>query len=176
MSGDPSSTPTATVLLIDKQPTHWTLTLNRPEKRNALSSDLIEALLAAVQDAKAAQTPLLVLQGAGANFSAGFDFTSFEEQSESDLLLRFVRIEALLQEIAYGLRHARQRMATTLARVSICLPHAATAGAPAKQIPHARFEIRPGFGHAPPCRFSRREQCLFVARNDRHSTTNTRST
>ena len=101
MSGDPSST-TTSVLLIDKQPTHWTLTLNRPEKRNALSSDLIESLLAAVQDAKAAQAPLLVLQGAGANFSAGFDFTGFEEQSEGDLLLRFVRIETLLQEIAYG--------------------------------------------------------------------------
>ena len=90
------------VLLIDKVPTHWTLTLNRPDKRNALSADLIEALLAAVHDAKQAQVPLLVLQGAGANFSAGFDFTGFDEQSEGDLLLRFVRIETLLQEIAYG--------------------------------------------------------------------------
>ncbi|MBF5005069.1 enoyl-CoA hydratase/isomerase family protein [Diaphorobacter caeni] len=90
------------VLLIDRTPTHWALTLNRPEKRNALSADLIEALLAAVHEAKQAQVPLLVLQGAGANFSAGFDFTDFEEQSEGDLLLRFVRIEALLQEIAYG--------------------------------------------------------------------------
>lgn len=90
------------VLLIDRQPTHWKLTLNRPEKRNALSADLIEALLAAVADAKHEEAPLLVLQGAGANFSAGFDFTGFEEQSEGDLLLRFVRIETLLQEIAYG--------------------------------------------------------------------------
>ncbi|MPM43148.1 Methylthioacryloyl-CoA hydratase [bioreactor metagenome] len=90
------------VLLIDRQPTHWTLTLNRPEKRNALSADLIEALLATVTDAKREQVPLLVLQGAGANFSAGFDFTGFEEQSDGDLLLRFVRIETLLQEIAYG--------------------------------------------------------------------------
>ena len=49
MSGDLSSA-TAPVLLIDKQPTHWTLTLNRPEMRNALSSDLIEALLAACSD------------------------------------------------------------------------------------------------------------------------------
>lgn len=101
MSVSPSSSPSS-VLLIEKQPTYWTLTFNRPEKRNALSSDLIEALLAAVQQAKAAQTPLLVLRGAGANFSAGFDFTGFEEQSEGDLLLRFVRIETLLQEIAYG--------------------------------------------------------------------------
>ena len=89
-------------LLVDKQTSHWVLTLNRPDKRNALSGDLIEALLSAVQQAKAQQVPLLVLQGAGANFSAGFDFTGYEDQSEGDLLLRFVRIETLLQDIAYG--------------------------------------------------------------------------
>ena len=54
-----------TPLLVDKQATHWVLTLNRPDKRNALSGDLIEALLSAVQQAKAQQVPLLVLQGAG---------------------------------------------------------------------------------------------------------------
>ena len=39
----------STPLLVDKQATHWVLTLNRPDKRNALSGDLIEALLSAVQ-------------------------------------------------------------------------------------------------------------------------------
>lgn len=92
----------STPLIVERHDTHWLLTLNRPEKRNALSADLIEALLATVDDAKRQQAPLLVLQGAGANFSAGFDFTGYEEQSEGDLLLRFVRIETLLQEIAYG--------------------------------------------------------------------------
>ncbi|WP_353234003.1 enoyl-CoA hydratase/isomerase family protein [Diaphorobacter ruginosibacter] len=96
MNGSPSP------LLIDRHATHWLLTLDRPEKRNALSADLVEALLDAVQQARAQQVPLLVLQGAGASFSAGFDFTGYEEQSEGDLLLRFVRIETLLQEIAYG--------------------------------------------------------------------------
>ncbi len=91
-----------TPLLVERYATHWLLTLNRPEKRNALSADLIESLLATVQEARQQQVPLLVLQGAGANFSAGFDFGGFEEQSEGDLLLRFVRIETLLQEIAYG--------------------------------------------------------------------------
>lgn len=91
------------VLLVDRSHTsHWLLTLNRPEKRNALNAELIEALLTATADARRAQVPLLVLQGAGANFSAGFDFTGFETHSEGDLLLRFVRIETLLQEIAYG--------------------------------------------------------------------------
>ena len=90
------------ILHIDRHTTHWLLTLNRPENRNALSSDLVEALLISVQSAHAQQVPLLVLQGAGSNFSAGFDFTDFEQQSEGDLLLRFVRIEQLLQAVAYG--------------------------------------------------------------------------
>jgi len=50
----------------------WTLTLNRPDKRNALSADLVEALIAAVQAAEKAQADLLILRGEGRNFSAGF--------------------------------------------------------------------------------------------------------
>ncbi len=52
-----------------------TLTLNRPEKLNALSKDMFEALEVHV-DALARETKsigLVVLRGAGANFSAGYD-------------------------------------------------------------------------------------------------------
>ena len=52
-----------------------TLTLNRPEKLNALSKDMFEALEAHV-DALARETKtigLVILRGAGANFSAGYD-------------------------------------------------------------------------------------------------------
>lgn len=78
----------------------WTLTLQRPEKRNALSYDLVEALLDAVQDARDRRVPVLAFQGAGKNFSAGFDFSDLSILSEGDLLLRFARIESLLQAIA----------------------------------------------------------------------------
>lgn len=78
----------------------WTLTLQRPEKRNALSYDLVEALLDTVQDAGDRRVPVLAFQGAGKNFSAGFDFSDLPILSEGDLLLRFVRIELLLQAIA----------------------------------------------------------------------------
>lgn len=87
-------------LTIDRQPNCWTFTLNRPEKRNALSAELIEALIAGVSAADADQISLLVFQGAGKNFSAGFDFTGYEEQSEGDLVLRMVRVETLLQSVA----------------------------------------------------------------------------
>lgn len=76
------------------------ITLNRPEKMNALSADMVDALSAAVDDAHRAGCGLIVFRGEGRNFSAGFDFGGFEEQSEGDLLLRFVRIEQLLQKIA----------------------------------------------------------------------------
>ncbi len=52
-----------------------TLTLNRPEKLNALSKDVFEALDEHV-DAIARETKkigVVVLRGAGANFSAGYD-------------------------------------------------------------------------------------------------------
>ena len=41
-----------------------------------------------------------MFQGEGRNFSAGFDFGDWESHSEGDLLLRFVRIEMLLQRVA----------------------------------------------------------------------------
>ncbi|AOB31189.1 enoyl-CoA hydratase [Bordetella sp. H567] len=71
--------------------------LNRPEKMNALSAALVEALIDAVQDAHRENAGVIVLEGEGRNFSAGFDFADVDVQSEGDLLLRFVRIETLLQ-------------------------------------------------------------------------------
>lgn len=89
------------------------LTLARPEKMNALSAELVEALIAAVDAAPAQGAEVIVLRGEGRNFSAGFDFGDWEAQSEGDLLLRFVRIETLLQRVAaspcltVGLAHGR---------------------------------------------------------------------
>lgn len=87
-------------LLIDRQIDRWTFTLNRPEKRNALSSELIESLISGVDAAHTEGIPLLVFKGTGKNFSAGFDFTNYEEQSDGDLVLRMIRIETLLQKVA----------------------------------------------------------------------------
>lgn len=101
------------VLHIDKQGARHTLTLTRPDKMNALSAELVDALLAALDDAEAQGAKLIVLKGEGKNFSAGFDFGDWQSQSEGDLLLRFVRIETLLQRLAaspcltVGLAHGR---------------------------------------------------------------------
>ena len=89
-------------LLIEKTAVVTTLTLNRPAKANALDSALVETLTAAVSTAHHDGTRLLVLTGKGRNFCAGFDFGGFEEASAGDLLLRFVRIEILLQALYHA--------------------------------------------------------------------------
>ncbi|HEX2825890.1 MAG TPA: enoyl-CoA hydratase/isomerase family protein [Burkholderiales bacterium] len=78
------------------------LTLNRAQKANALSAALVEALLEAFERAASDGTRLIVLEGAGPHFCAGFDFTDYESASDGDLALRFVRIETLLQAIHHS--------------------------------------------------------------------------
>ncbi len=89
-------------LLIEKTVSVATLTLNRPGKANALNATLVQALSAAVTAAHDDGTRLLVFKGNGRNFCAGFDFGDFEEASEGELLLRFVRIEILLQSLYHA--------------------------------------------------------------------------
>lgn len=89
-------------LLVQRHEHYWMFTLSRAAKMNALSASLVEALLAELDAAEQAQVPMLVFQGHGKNFSAGFDFTDLDALSEGDLVLRFVRIETLLQRIAYS--------------------------------------------------------------------------
>jgi enoyl-CoA hydratase/carnithine racemase len=78
------------------------LTLNRPDKANALSSSLVEALINAVEYAQTDGTRLLILDGNGNHFCAGFDFGGYQDASEGELVLRFVRIENLLQRIYHA--------------------------------------------------------------------------
>jgi len=79
-----------------------TLTMNRPDKRNALSADLIESLLVAIQTATRDGTRLVILKGEGKAFSAGFDFSGIERQTDGDLVLRFIRLEIPLQAIYHA--------------------------------------------------------------------------
>lgn len=89
-------------LLIEKSAAVTVLTLNRPEKANALSAGLVDALATALESARHDGTRLLVIRGNGRNFCAGFDFGDFEHASEGDLLLRFARIEMLLQSLYHA--------------------------------------------------------------------------
>ena len=70
------------------------LTLNRPDKANALSASLVEALINAIEYACTDGTRLMMLEGNGNHFCAGFDFTGYLEASEGDLVLRVSRLLA----------------------------------------------------------------------------------
>ena len=66
------------VLLIDDPaPGVRRLTMNRPQKRNALNNELRGAILAALQDADTdPQVKVSILRGAGPSFSAGYDLSA----------------------------------------------------------------------------------------------------
>jgi enoyl-CoA hydratase/carnithine racemase len=75
------------------------LTLNRPEKANALDEAMVAALLDALAAAREDGTRLLILDAAGKHFCAGFDLGGLDDCSDGDLLLRFVRVETALQAL-----------------------------------------------------------------------------
>lgn len=71
---------TPTPILTARAGAVTTLTLNRPEKRNALNVELLEQLSAAVAAAEADATQrVLVLRGAGPVFCAGLDLAEAAE-------------------------------------------------------------------------------------------------
>jgi enoyl-CoA hydratase/carnithine racemase len=66
--------------------------LNRPDKRNALNGDLIQALGGALEEAAADDgVRVVVLRGEGAMFSSGMDLSDLRELSENPQNLRRFR-------------------------------------------------------------------------------------
>lgn len=74
--------------------------LNRPTRGNALSREMVEALIAAMEEAE--RNPgidTVIFRGAGRHYCTGFDLDQIEETDDSGLLMRFVRIESLLNAV-----------------------------------------------------------------------------
>jgi len=73
------------VLLIEKQTPQVTLlTLNRPERRNALTIELMTALAAAIDEAgNDALARILILRGAGQAFCTGLDLQEVSEPEKA---------------------------------------------------------------------------------------------
>lgn len=94
-----------------------TLLLNRPEKRNALNSALVEALLAAL--ARTATDPavrVVAIRGAGSDFCAGIDLEELERMSglsEADNLADARRLGGLFIALR---RHPRPVVAVVRGR------------------------------------------------------------
>lgn len=73
---------------------------NRAAVANALSPELAQAISKGLEEAAALGQKLVVLQGLGRHFCAGFDFSDLEGQDDDSLRARFLAIEALLQSVA----------------------------------------------------------------------------
>lgn len=87
-------------LNIDRSGDILTLRLNRPKNANALGPDLVEQLIEVFE--KPTDARLIVIEGEGKTFCAGFDLRDIGSLSDGDLLLRFVRVEHMLQLINHS--------------------------------------------------------------------------
>jgi enoyl-CoA hydratase/carnithine racemase len=75
-------------LLVERMDTHAVLTLNRPQKRNALSIALRDAMSDALDElARDQNVKTVVITGAPPVFCAGFDLGEFERAASDDALM-----------------------------------------------------------------------------------------
>jgi enoyl-CoA hydratase/carnithine racemase len=86
-------------MLVERHEGLKAITLNNPATSNSLTAAEVEALLQAVRESSSDGTETLVFTALGANFCSGFDLSNLDEARDGDLLLRFVRIELLLQAV-----------------------------------------------------------------------------
>jgi methylglutaconyl-CoA hydratase len=68
-------------ILVTEENGVLTLTLNRPERRNAMTPQMQEELLLALQQAAAGSCRVVVLAGAGEGFCAGLDLSALREMN-----------------------------------------------------------------------------------------------
>lgn len=74
-------------IITDTEDQIFTITLNRPEKRNALNDALINELKAALQTAnKDESLRVILIKAAGKDFCSGADLSALQKISESDVL------------------------------------------------------------------------------------------
>jgi methylglutaconyl-CoA hydratase len=79
-----------------------TLTLNRPEKRNAISAEMIVELLAALEECANGPAQVVIVTGAGKAFCAGMDLNylnTFPSQSPEQIIADARRIAGLFRRI-----------------------------------------------------------------------------
>jgi enoyl-CoA hydratase/carnithine racemase len=91
-AGDDATEPPATeaygdgAVLLDREPDAGvvTLTLNRPDMRNALTADVADGLIDALDELEGGDTRCVVVRGAGGAFCAGGDVNAMMELQSGD--------------------------------------------------------------------------------------------
>ncbi len=65
----------------------FTITLNRPEKKNAMDQELLDGLYAALTDAQKRGAGIVVIRGAGKAFCSGGDILAFRSADDAESLI-----------------------------------------------------------------------------------------
>jgi enoyl-CoA hydratase/carnithine racemase len=87
-------------LRVDREGSATRIVLNRPDKRNALSLELIEELIVALREAAAdTSTRAIVIEAVGPAFSAGHDLSEMIDREEAFLEQLFDRCTAMMELI-----------------------------------------------------------------------------
>ena len=88
------------VLLVERNETLKILSLNRPERANSLSAELVEALADTFSESCTDGTRTLVIRGNGKSFCSGFDLSNLE--NESEVADRIHKVETMLQAVHHA--------------------------------------------------------------------------
>jgi enoyl-CoA hydratase/carnithine racemase len=92
--------PNQVPLIVERQGSVLTLSLNNPSKKNALNSEMMGAMTAAIESSgKYSELRTIVIQGSGSVFCSGAEVTSWKAE-ELQLLLRSL-VECSLPTISY---------------------------------------------------------------------------
>lgn len=85
-------------ILTEKENSIFTITLNRPEKRNALNDALIGSLKDALREAdRDSELRGVLIKGAGRDFCSGADLSALQKIADSDVLENLWDAENLLE-------------------------------------------------------------------------------
>jgi methylglutaconyl-CoA hydratase len=91
-----------TTILVSEAESIRTITLNRPERRNAMTPEMQAELIAVLEEASAGSCRVVVFKGAGDAFCSGLDLAalkSMNEKSEADHRADAERIARLFREL-----------------------------------------------------------------------------
>ncbi len=76
-----------TAVLESYQEDVYAITLNRPEKKNAMDYDLLKGLSDALKRAEKEEAPVVVIRGSGKAFCSGGDLVAFKSASDTAALV-----------------------------------------------------------------------------------------
>jgi enoyl-CoA hydratase/carnithine racemase len=86
-------------LLVTEEGPMTRIVLNRPEKRNALSLELMHEVIGALREASQQETRAIVIEGAGAAFSAGHDLSEMIGREREFLARLFDTCSVMMQTL-----------------------------------------------------------------------------